>query len=384
MCIFTIGDKLMNKIIKSILLSALALPMASVSAFESASQERSMHIAEQKRALALSFAKNYTALKPSILASTSRYDLIVEPAELVLNNQAISNLKQVEANIREAKGLPKNSHSITQLRVADSSMLNSLMSETPLFAWAPAGNEKSWQFIEAFDTQGNTFHLPVNELPKRPVLIVELDNKQALSEGISVLKKTLKPFSSSPKQAFESSIQSSINPIQTSVLKSIHLQDDEEPWISGKAEVYSIVTGVSPYRDEPVLDIVDMPYLDYDGTTYNPNQIIIYWDRYRWQAADILMMEQDDNTNYKELASRLLDVATEILKAIPDPEVQGYAIIPQLTNKVLAAMPDSWFTNDDDYVDVYYTLFEGQRYSNHKGASSNATITLEPLTIQPR
>ena len=47
-------------------------------------------------------------------------------------------------------------------------------------------------------------------------------------------------------------------------------------------------------------------------------------------------------------------------------------------------MPDSWFTNDDDYVDVYYTLFEGQRYSNHKGASSNATITLEPLTIQPR
>ena len=168
------------------------------------------------------------------------------------------------------------------------------------------------------------------------------------------------------------------------MLKSIHLQDDEEPWISGKAEVYSIVTGVSPSRDEPVLDIVDMPYLDYDGTTYNPNQIIIYWDRYRWQAADILMMEQDDNTNYKELASRLLDVATEILKAIPDPEVQGYAIIPQLTNKILAAMPDSWFTNDDDYVDVYYTLFEGQRYSNHKGASSNATITLEPLTIQPR
>lgn len=374
----------MNKKIKSLLLSALALPFVSAAAMETTSQERSVQIAEQKRALALSFAENYARLKPSILASTSSYDLTIETSELSLANKEIQTLKQVETRIRSVKGLPYNPSSITQLRVADSSMLNSLMSETPLFAWAPAGNEKSWQFIEAFDTQGNTYHLPVNEPPERPVLIVELDNKQALSEGISVLKKALKPFSSEPKLALNSTTQSTTNPIQTSVLKSIHLQDDEEPWVSGKAEVYSIVTGVSPSRDEPVLDIVDMPYLDYDGTTYNPNQIIIYWDRYRWQAADILMMEQDDNTNYKELASRLLDVATEILKAIPDPEVQGYAIIPQLTNKVLAAMPDSWFTNDDDYVDVYYTLFEGQRYSNHKGASSNATITLEPLTIQPR
>ncbi|WP_100912356.1 DUF3103 family protein [Pseudoalteromonas spongiae] len=374
----------MNKKIKSLLLSALALPFVSAAAMETTSQERSVQIAEQKRALALSFAENYAKLKPSILASTSSYDLTIETSELSLANKEIQTLKQVETRIRSAKGLPHNPSSITQLRVADSSMLNSLMSETPLFAWAPAGNEKSWQFIEAFDTQGNTYHLPVNELPERPVLIVELDNKQALSEGISVLKKALKPFSSEPKLTLNSTTQSTTNSIQTSVLKSIHLQNDEEPWVSGKAEVYSIVTGVSPSRDEPVLDIVDMPYLDYDGTTYNPNQIIIYWDRYRWQAADILMMEQDDNTNYKELASRLLDVATEILKAIPDPEVQGYAIIPQLTNKVLAAMPDSWFTNDDDYVDVYYTLFEGQRYSNHKGASSNATITLEPLTIQPR
>ncbi|MFY8351868.1 DUF3103 family protein [Pseudoalteromonas sp. SSM20] len=374
----------MNKIIKSILLSALTLPMLSAAAFETTNQERSMLIAEQKRALAHSLATNYAKLKPSILASTSAYDLTVGTAELSFTSKELNQLKQVEKTIRSAKGLPHNNQLITQLRIADESMFNSLISETPLFAWAPAGSEKSWQFIEAFDTQGNTYHLPVNELPERPVLIVELDNKQALSEGISVLKKALKPFSSEPKLALNSTTQSTTSPIQTSVLKSIHLQDDEEPWISGKAEVYSIVTGVSPSRDEPVLDILDMPYLDYDGTTYHPNQIIIYWDRYRWKAADILMMEQDDNTNYKELASRLLDVATEILKAIPDPEVQGYAIIPQLTNKVLAAMPDSWFTNDDDYVDVYYTLFEGQHYSNHKGASSNATITLEPLTIQPR
>ena len=72
------------------------------------------------------------------------------------------------------------------------------------------------------------------------------------------------------------------------------------------------------------------------------------------------------------------------MKSIPDPEVQGYAMIPKLTNELLKAMPDDWFTNDDDYIDVFYTLFEGKNYTNHYGASSNAKVTIEPLTIDPR
>ena len=72
------------------------------------------------------------------------------------------------------------------------------------------------------------------------------------------------------------------------------------------------------------------------------------------------------------------------MRAIPDPKVQGYAIIPQLTNQLIKAMPSHWFSNDDDYVDVFYTLFEGQRYRNYMGASNNARITLSPLTINPR
>ena len=47
-------------------------------------------------------------------------------------------------------------------------------------------------------------------------------------------------------------------------------------------------------------------------------------------------------------------------------------------------MPDAWFTNDDDYVDVYYTLLEGHTYNNHQGAGDNATATFEPLVIAPR
>lgn len=140
---------------------------------------------------------------------------------------------------------------------------------------------------------------------------------------------------------------------------------------------------MNPSRDEPVLDIIDMPYLDYSETDYSPNQVMIYWQRYRWSAADMLLMEKDDGTNYKDLARTLLEVATAALKAIPDPEVQAYAIIPQLTGKNLEAIPDSWATNDDDFVDVFYTLRQGTMYSDYSAAGNNVTATFAPLTIDP-
>ena len=98
----------------------------------------------------------------------------------------------------------------------------------------------------------------------------------------------------------------------------------------------------------------------------------------------MLLMEQDDNTNYKTLASKLLEITEQVMSNIPDLQAQGFAIIPKLTNELLKAMPDEWFTNNDDYVDVFYTLFENKDYQEYKGASSNATITLSPLVINPR
>nr|WP_269147700.1 DUF3103 family protein [Vibrio coralliirubri] len=35
---------------------------------------------------------------------------------------------------------------------------------------------------------------------------------------------------------------------------------------------------------EPQIDLVEMPYLDYDKQTYYPNQTVIFWPRYRWGA----------------------------------------------------------------------------------------------------
>ena len=141
--------------------------------------------------------------------------------------------------------------------------------------------------------------------------------------------------------------------------------------------------GVNPDRAEPQIDMVEMPYLDDAKKDYYPNQTIIFWDRYRWGAADIILMEQDDKTNYKKLAQLVVELAEEILKNYPDPEVQGYAIIAQITNKIIAALPDEWMINNDDYVDSYYTVMQDTPYVDRPGANGNAIATFEPVTIDP-
>ncbi len=220
---------------------------------------------------------------------------------------------------------------------------------------------------------------------ERPVFVVELDGKQSLREGIQLMRSMLlKNRIGGMGALVEGASSTKAEQLSAHVLKYIKLNDDEEPWVSGDAEIYAITTGVSPSRKAPVLDIVDMPYLDDDGKDYYPNQILIHWNRYRWKAADVLLMEHDDNTNYKTLASKLLSAAEEIMKKIPDQEIQSYSFIPKITNSVLEAMPDQWFINTDDYVDTFYTLLESETYTRHYGARGNAQITLQPLNISER
>lgn len=356
-------------------------------------------LAQSKRQIALNLSRQYAQLEPVLQQNINEYQLVVDTNDILaeakvntkINTQVLS---QTDALIRQQKGLSAVDH-LVQLRLADQSMVSTWQQgESPLFAFEPDGDDSQWDYIEAFDTQGNVHLLDVYTLPEQPVFVVGIDNKKAMKAGIAQMRSAfaaaqrsgikLKKSHKWLKQNAAATLSSTDKPLSTTVLKQISLSDDQEPWISGKAEVYAIVTGVSPSRDAAVLDIVEMPYLDYADTQYYPNQIMIHWERYRWAAADMIMMEHDDGTNYKALATKLIEAAEQILKAIPDPEVQGFAIIAQITNGILSVMPDAWFTNDDDYLDVFYTLQEGQYYSEHSGASNNARASFEPLVINPR
>ena len=131
-------------------------------------------------------------------------------------------------------------------------------------------------------------------------------------------------------------------------------------------------------KAKATLTVVDMPYLANDGTTYTPNQIMVFWNGYRYGAANIQMFEHDDNTNYKELAVALSQGVTTILGAF----APAYAVIGQVATAILQVMPEGWFSNDDDYLDSFYTLEKGRTYTNYNGAAGNATISLTPYLLK--
>lgn len=364
----------------------------------STSQSNADAIAQQKRALALQLSESYAELETTLKTEISAQNLSISVSTL-FEEQPDSDFSQqmvvADAQIRSMKGIEDFTEQLLQLRIADASMIKEWQEgQSPLFAFEPKGNDASWQYIEAFDVYGQVHQLNVYQMPDVPVFVVDSNSEVELRAGLQAMRAQMNALGQSTTlttvesgsvaaQAMARSSDNSAEPISTTVLKKIRLADDKEPWISGAAEIYAIVTGINPSRDEPTIDLVEMPYLDYDKQDYFPNQVMIQWSRYRWGAADLILMEQDDGTDYKELAKLLVKVAEEVLKLIPDPEVQAYAIIPQITGKIIDAIPDGLLVNDDDYVDVFYTLMQDTSYVDHPGASGNAVATFEPLTINP-
>lgn len=70
----------------------------------------------------------------------------------------------------------------------------------------------------------------------------------------------------------------------------------------------------------------------------------MHFSAYKYNLADFVMMEDDGDTNYRELA---VAIATALLTI-----VDGGAYIP-LVNAILNAIPALWWTEDPDYVDSW-------------------------------
>ncbi|MEZ8783721.1 DUF3103 domain-containing protein [Vibrio splendidus] len=364
--------------------------------------------AAQKQSLALQISERYSDLELSLKAQISEKNLSA-PVDKLSSTQPYSafssRMQKADLGYRKMKGINDFSDSVLEVRMADEAMIEAWKNgENPLFAFEPSGDDSNWQYIEAYDVYGQVHELDVYQMPDVPVFVVDSNGAEELKAGLMAMQAEMQKLGTttqinavSDTNADESKPQkpslmnkarrsmalSEPEPLNTTQLTKIRLAVDQEPWISGKAEIYAIVTGVDSSRLEPQIDLVEMPYLDYDKQTYYPNQTVIFWPRYRWGAADMILMEHDDGTDYKALAKLLVQAAEEILKMIPDPEVQGYAIIPQITGKIIDVIPDGVLVNDDDFVDVYYTLMQNTPYVDRPGAGGNAVASFAPVTISP-
>ncbi|MCE7577243.1 DUF3103 domain-containing protein [Aliivibrio fischeri] len=350
-----------------------------------------------KRALAQELSRAFPQLENKLKSTINQYQMSASLSDLSTQTKPQPQVRTFMAAMTtankteiQARGLEKYTDELLELRLADPSMLARWQAgQSPLFAFEPEGAESEWQYIEAYDIDGNLHYLDVYDVPERPVLVVDTNNREELKAGLALMRDEFKALQSSEpsekvKPAPYAMLRAAAEPteINTTILKKIQLKDDHEPWISGKAEIYAIVSGVSPSRDEPTIDVIEMPYLDYAEQSYPANQIMVFWDRYRWGAADIILMEQDDKTDYKQLAQTILKAASDFLATIPDKEAQAYLIIPQMTSAIIALLPDDLFVNDDDFVDVFYTIMKDTEYTEHSGAGNNATADFAPLIIQ--
>lgn len=267
-----------------------------------------------------------------------------------------------------AKGLPQDGTSLLTVRLADPGMAAALRrGAAPLVASSPSDDNAT--SVTAYDRAGHRVLLDAHRMPEQPVYLVEIDSTTALARGMDVLRATLS------ERGLTGARRAGVPPSAgywATQVTSIRLDDDKEPWHKGGAEIFAIVGGFG-LDGKVAVDTVQMPYLDHDGTTYHPGQLLVHFSSYKYNLADIVMMEEDGGTNYRDLAIALSQALLTI--------VDGGAYIP-LVDAILNALPDSWWTDDPDYVDSWYTLSTATSGSR-TGAATNGTMTVAPYWVQP-
>ncbi|MGY5035622.1 DUF3103 family protein [Streptomyces sp. 900116325] len=279
----------------------------------------------------------------------------------------IPAVREADRRIAAAKGLAASTGSLLRVRLGDASMREDLTGEAvPLVAAAPADDDA--ETITAYDSHGRRHTLDARKVPQLPVYVVDIDVTKALAAGLGVLRTE---FAKHGVATPGPQSRQAAGGWWSTRVTSVELADDEEPWVKGDAEVYTLVTGFG-LDGKARVDTVDMPYLNSDGVVYYPNQILVNWSNYKYNLADAVMMEDDGDTNYQALAQAL----TTALLTITD---QG-AYIP-LVNAVLAAIPTSWWTDDPDYVDSWYTLARTDS-GRRNGAAGNGWMTVEPYFVE--
>ncbi|MFJ7197556.1 MULTISPECIES: DUF3103 family protein [unclassified Streptomyces] len=273
-----------------------------------------------------------------------------------------------DRGVATAKGLGSGAGSLLRLGLADASMRSRLASGVaPLVAAAPSDDDGASAFT-AYDSDGAAHQLRLDSPTDRPVYLVDVDGAKAVAEGLKVIDKALE--SKGLNALAPAAGPTAASGIDTTRIDSVRVGDVKEPFFKGDAEIFTLVTGFGK-DGKPRVDTVEMPYLNDEDTTYYPGQVLVNWSNYKYDMADAVMMEDDGDTNYQALAKAIATV----LLTITD---QG-AYIP-LADALLDAIPTSWWTDDPDYVDSWYTLARSSS-GLRNGAAGNGWMTVSPYHV---
>jgi hypothetical protein len=250
----------------------------------------------------------------------------------------------------------------------------------------PATGEKH---VVAYDSEGKERHFTLENVPNVPMLIVESDSAAAVRAGMTVMNGVLRESGMQTEAGAGSSSRAPGAEEQLTMLKNIRLEVDHEPNIQGDAEIFAIVSGVSP-DGKPQLVTKDMPWLDHDKRWYKPGMDLINWTDYGTNYVNVQLFEEDGDTNFKDLAVAVTrsvgSVATLISPAAPPALI--VAGVTRIAGEIISAMDAKWFKNDADYVDSFYVIERGGNYGSEKaplvGARGEARMVLSPHEVKGR
>lgn len=289
-------------------------------------------------------------------------------------SRAASVLAELDGRVRALKGLPQQGAPLLSARVVlpRGMRLEDVDASSLRVAAAPMGDDRQWKTVTARAADGSSTTLDAQGEVTVPVLVVGVDTRQALAEGMALVNAGLRERGLQSADSTEPG-----EALELTRLDHIRLAYDQEPNIKGAAEVFAIESGIQVSADKPEMRTFEMPWLDHDKTDYYPNQELVVWNKYRFGVANLQLFEEDGNTNYKVMLQGLLQAVTTIVGPI-EPTV---AVVGSIADAVLKVMPDSWFTDDHDYIDSFYLVQRGKTYRNLQGAGGNAMVSLSPMVV---
>ncbi|MER8187844.1 DUF3103 family protein [Kitasatospora sp. NPDC094015] len=356
---------------------AAAAPVHAPAPAATAAQGAKVTRIEQQVAQDLARSLSDTGWRSQVRAGVSTGAVELSPlagrATAPAARQLAATVAEADRRIAGAKGLGLDLGPLLRVQLADPSMRAALDAGAEPLVAAAVGDDHA-ATVTAYDRAGRTHTLDARTLPAQPVYLVDLDSARTTAAGLKLIgdelaRKGLNTPAAQTSPAGQTSTAAA--GWWATKVDSIEVSDDEEPWFKGGAEMFALVTGFGQDGKARV-DSVTMPYLDYDGTVYYPNQILVNWSNYKYNLADVVLMEDDGDTNYLALAQAI----TAVLLTIAD---QG-TYIP-LVNAVLAALPSSWWTDDPDYVDSWYTLAKNSS-GRLNGAAANGWMSVSPYFVQ--
>ncbi|AWH43789.1 hypothetical protein C1926_01500 [Stenotrophomonas sp. ZAC14A_NAIMI4_1] len=159
---------------------------------------------------------------------------------------ASSSVARQDGQLRLRKGLSEQGPALLQLRayVPEGASLDAIAPRQLWVASLPRGNDRDWTTLTAYDAQGRAHLLDAKQAPDFPVLIVDVDTRRSVAEGMALVNAGLRERGLQSPERISIAANGASASLDITRLDRIRLADDQEPWALGAAEVFAVVSGL--------------------------------------------------------------------------------------------------------------------------------------------